>query len=71
MKKMGPNETTVRATLRTRPASILYLDGENRETDQPMLAGLFTALAKSCDPKRRSFVGKAECEWDWEEFGPP
>jgi len=61
----GPKEEAVRATLATRDAGILDALPHN------VLYCLLGLFAGARSPGRvvngNLFVGKAECEWDWEE----
>ena len=68
---MGPKEAAVRATLANRPASILYLDGTIGHQINRCFAGLFNGARQGhLTPNGGLFLGKAECEWDWEEVWP-
>ncbi len=65
---MGPHEAEVRRTLPGRPAGILY-DVDPRVSQ--CFAGLFNGARQGhLWPNGKLYVGKAECEWDWEQVWP-
>jgi hypothetical protein len=68
---MGPKEQEVRATLTSRPAGVLYKSEEARKVNS-CFAGLFNGARSRgwMSPKGGLSLGKAECEWDWQEIWP-
>lgn len=68
---MGPKEQAVRATLPGRPAAMLYEETDLGRKIFSCFAGLFNgAFQGRITAKGGLFVGKAECEWDWQEVWP-
>jgi hypothetical protein len=65
MLEQGPREQAVRATLNDRPAGIIYSASRRA---QRCFAGFFNgALSRGhVTPSGGLFIGKAECEWDWQ-----
>jgi hypothetical protein len=66
---MGPKESAVRMTLGQRPAGELYHDADPRV--RRCFTGLFNGARHGhVTGNDGLFLGKAECEWDWEEVWP-
>jgi hypothetical protein len=68
----GPREEAVRAALLSRPAAVLYSDDDDLlQKVARCFAGLHNgALQGHLNPGGGLFVGKAECEWDWQQVWP-
>jgi len=71
MKKMGPNETTVRATLPPAPASILYLDGESGDRSTDALRLFNGARQGHVTPNGGLFSARLNANVIGKKFGPP
>lgn len=69
---MGPKEQAVRATLAGRPAAILYEESDLRRKINHCFAGLLNGARQQgrVNATGGLFLGKAECEWDWEHVWP-
>jgi hypothetical protein len=66
---MGPNETRVRATLPERKAAII--NGASRAAAD-CFSGFFNGASSTGHVLRDGSlkIGKAECEWDWQQTWP-
>lgn len=68
---MGPKEIAVRATLPSRPAAGLYDGTDLGRKINHCFAGLFNGARQGwLTGNGGLFLGKAECEWDWQEVWP-
>lgn len=68
---MGPKEIAVRATLPDRAAAVLYERTDLGRKVRRCFAGLFNGARQGwLQPNGGLFLGKAECEWDWQEVWP-
>lgn len=65
--KPGQNEHAVRSTLPARPAGILWGNDVLQRT-RSCFAGFFNGAKKTGSLYNGALkIGKAECEWDWQE----
>lgn len=61
----------MRATLPSRPAALLHEDTDLRHKIARCFTALFCGARQGhVQPGAGLFLGKAECEWDWQEVWP-
>lgn len=71
--EVGPKERAVRATLPNRPAAVLYERDDITRKINHCFAGLFNGARSRgwiSPPRAGLFLGKSECEWDWQQVWP-
>jgi len=66
-RTIGKKEAAVRATLATRPCAVLY--ALKHQGAKSCFAGFFNGALRRgrIYGDGGLFIGKAECEWDWQE----